>query len=167
MMVMKWKRLHKEAQLPQRQTEGAAGYDLRACVEAPVTLEPGEGYSFPTGLAGEIPQGLVGLIFCRSGLGVKHGVSLPNCVGVIDSDYRGELIVPLRNFGDKAYTIQPGERIAQLVLLPVFLLPVEEVEELSQTQRERAALAVPAGEPSLTKVGDSTSCRPFFAKVHI
>ena len=134
-MVMKWKRLHKEAQLPQRQTEGAAGYDLRACVEAPVTLAPGGSYAFPTGIAAEIPQGLVGLIFCRSGLGVKHGVSLPNCVGVIDSDYRGELIVPLRNFGDKAYTIQPGERIAQLVLVPVFLPPVAEVEELSETQR--------------------------------
>lgn len=135
MMVMKWKRLHKEAQLPQRQTEGAAGYDLRACVEAPVTLEPGEGYSFPTGLAGEIPEGHVGLVFCRSGLGVKHGVSLPNCVGVIDSDYRGELIVPLRNFGDKAYTIQPGERIAQLVIIPVCLPLLEEARELSSTQR--------------------------------
>lgn len=135
MMVMKWKRLREGAQLPQRQTEGAAGYDLRACVEAPVTLEPGEGYSFPTGLAGEIPQGLVGLIFCRSGLGVKHGVSLPNCVGVIDSDYRGELIVPLRNFGDKAYTIQPGERIAQLVIVPVALPRLEEARELSSTQR--------------------------------
>ncbi len=134
-MVMKWKRLREGAQLPQRQTEGAAGYDLRACVEAPVTLEPGEGYSFPTGLAGEIPQGLVGLIFCRSGLGVKHGVSLPNCVGVIDSDYRGELIVPLRNFGDKAYTIQPGERIAQLVIVPVALPRLEEARELSSTQR--------------------------------
>lgn len=134
-VVLRMKKVRPEAQLPQRQTEGAAGYDLRACVEAPVTLEPGEGYSFPTGLAGEIPQGLVGLVFCRSGLGVKHGVSLPNCVGVIDSDYRGELIVPLRNFGDKAYTIQPGERIAQLVLVPVFLPPVAEVEELSETQR--------------------------------
>ena len=134
-VVLRMKKVRPEAQLPQRQTEGAAGYDLRACVEAPVTLEPGEGYSFPTGLAGEIPQGLVGLIFCRSGLGVKHGISLPNCVGVIDSDYRGELIVPLRNFGDKAYTIQPGERIAQLVLVPVFLPPVAEVEELSETQR--------------------------------
>ena len=134
-MVMKWKRLHKEAQLPQRQTEGAAGYDLRACVEAPVTLEPGEGYSFPTGLAGEIPQGLVGLIFCRSDLGVKHGVSLPNCVGVIDSDYRGELVVPLRNFGDKPYTVHPGERIAQLVIIPVCFPLLEEAEELSSTQR--------------------------------
>ena len=135
-MVLKLKKVRPEAQLPQRQTEGAAGYDLCACLDTPVTLAPGEGFSFPTGFAAEIPQGLVGLlVFCRSGLGVKHGVSLPNCVGVIDSDYRGELIVPLRNFGDNPYTVQPGERIAQLVLLPVFLLPVEEVEELSQTQR--------------------------------
>ena len=124
-MVLKLKKVRPEAQLPQRQTEGAAGYDLCACLDTPVTLAPGEGFSFPTGFAAEIPQGL----------GVKHGVSLPNCVGVIDSDYRGELIVPLRNFGDNPYTVQPGERIAQLVLLPVFLLPVEEVEELSQTQR--------------------------------
>ena len=134
-MVMKWKRLREGAQAPQRQTEGAAGYDLRACVEAPVTLEPGEGYSFPTGLAGEIPQGLVGLIFCRSGLGVKHGVSLPNCVGVIDSDYRGELIVPLRNFGDKAYTIQPGERVAQLCIAPVYTAAFVPVQELGDTTR--------------------------------
>ena len=134
-MVLRMKRVRPEAQLPQRQTEGAAGYDLCACVEAPVTLEPGVGFSFPTGFAAEIPAGLVGLVFCRSGLGVKHGVSLPNCVGVIDSDYRGELIVPLRNCGDKTYTIQPGERIAQLVLVPVCLPAVAEVEELSETQR--------------------------------
>ena len=134
-MVLKLKKVRPEAQLPQRQTEGAAGYDLCACLEAPVTLEPGEGFSFPTGFAAEIPQGLVGLVFCRSGLGVKYGVSLPNCVGVIDSDYRGELIVPLRNFGDKAYTIQPGERIAQLVIVPVALPRLEEARELSSTQR--------------------------------
>ena len=74
-------------------------------------------------------------MFCRSGLGVKHGVTLPNCVGVIDSDYRGELVVPLRNFGDGAYTIQPGERIAQLVIVPVALPRLEEARELSSTQR--------------------------------
>lgn len=134
-MILRMKKVREQAQLPQRQTEGSAGYDLCACLEEGVTLQPGEGFSFPTGFAAEIPQGLVGLIFCRSGLGVKHGVSLPNCVGVIDSDYRGELIVPLKNFGDEAYTIQPGERVAQLVLMPVCLLPVVEVEELSQTQR--------------------------------
>ena len=134
-MVFKLKKVRPEAQLPQRQTEGAAGYDLCACLEAPVTLEPGEGFSFPTGFAAEIPQGLAGLVFCRSGLGVKYGVSLPNCVGVIDSDYRGELIVPLRNFGDKPYTVQPGERIAQLVIVPVALPRLEEARELSSTQR--------------------------------
>lgn len=133
--VLKMKKLREGAVLPQRQTEGAAGYDLCACLEAPVTLQPGEGYPFPTGLAAEIPQGYAGMVFCRSGLGVKHGISLPNCVGVIDSDYRGELVVPLRNFGDGTYTIQPGERIAQLVIMPVLLPEIVEVEELSQTQR--------------------------------
>lgn len=133
--VLRMKKLREGAVLPQRQTEGAAGYDLSACLEAPVTLQPGEGYPFPTGLAAEIPQGYAGMVFCRSGLGVKHGISLPNCVGVIDSDYRGELVVPLRNFGDGAYTIQPGERIAQLVIMPVLLPEIVEVEELSQTQR--------------------------------
>lgn len=133
--VLRMKKLREGAVLPQRQTEGAAGYDLCACLGAPVTLQPGEGYPFPTGLAAEIPQGYAGMVFCRSGLGVKHGISLPNCVGVIDSDYRGELVVPLRNFGDGAYTIQPGERIAQLVIMPVLLPEIVEVEELSQTQR--------------------------------
>ena len=134
-MVMRMKRLRPGAEPPQRQTAGSAGFDLKACMEEPVTLEPGDRSTFCTGWAVEIPQGCVGLVFCRSGLGAKHGVSLPNCVGVIDSDYRGELIVPLRNFGDKAYTIQPGERIAQLVVAPVCLPVVEEVEELTQTAR--------------------------------
>lgn len=134
-MVMRMKRLRPGAEPPQRQTAGSAGFDLKACMEEPVTLKPGDRSTFCTGWAVEIPQGCVGLVFCRSGLGVKHGVSLPNCVGVIDSDYRGELIVPLRNFGDKAYTIQPGERIAQLVVAPVCLPVVEEVEELTQTAR--------------------------------
>lgn len=134
-MVLRMKRLRPGAEPPQRQTAGSAGFDLKACMEEPVTLEPGDRSTFCTGWAVEIPQGCVGLVFCRSGLGAKHGVSLPNCVGVIDSDYRGELIVPLRNFGDKAYTIQPGERIAQLVVAPVCLPVVEEVEELTQTAR--------------------------------
>ena len=134
-MVMRWKRMREGAQAPQRQTEGSAGFDLQACIEAPVTLEPGEGYSFPTGLAGEIPQGLVGLIFCRSGLGVKHGVSLPNCVGVIDSDYRGEVKVGLINQSAEPYTIQPGERIAQLCIAPVWQAAFVESAQLSDTAR--------------------------------
>lgn len=133
--VLRMKKLREGAVLPQRQTEGAAGYDLCACLEAPVTLQPGEGYPFPTGLAAEIPQGYAGMVFCRSGLGVKHGVSLPNCVGVIDSDYRGELQVPLVNLSREPYTVAPGERIAQLVVAPVCLPVVEEVEELTQTAR--------------------------------
>ena len=89
----------------------------------------------PTGLGAEIPAGLAGMVFSRSGLGTKHGMVVAQGVGVIDSDYRGEIKVPLRNMGEKPYAVQPGERIAQLVLLPVQLLPVEEVQELTHTQR--------------------------------
>lgn len=135
MMVMKWKRLREGAQAPQRQTEGSAGFDLQACIEAPVTLAPGGSYAFPTGIAAEIPQGCAGLIFTRSGLGFKKGVAVRNGVGVIDSDYRGELTVGLANFSQEAYTVQPGERIAQLVIIPVCLPLLEEARELSSTQR--------------------------------
>ena len=134
-MVMKWKRLHKEAQAPERQTPGSAGYDLCACIQEPVVLEPGDSFAFPTGIAAEIPQGCAGLIFTRSGLGFKKGVAVRNGVGVIDSDYRGELTVGLANFSQEAYTVQPGERIAQLVIIPVCLPLLEEAEELSSTQR--------------------------------
>lgn len=134
-MVMRMKRLRPGAEPPQRQTAGSAGFDLKACMEAPVTLKPGDRSTFCTGWAVEIPEGCVGLVFCRSGLGVKHGVSLPNCVGVIDSDYRGELQVPLVNLSREPYTVAPGERIAQLVVAPVCLPVVEEVEELTQTAR--------------------------------
>lgn len=118
-MVLRMKRLRPGAEPPQRQTAGSAGFDLKACMEEPVTLEPGDRSTFCTGWAVEIPQGCVGLVFCRSGLGAKHGVSLPNCVGVIDSDYRGELQVPLVNLSREPYTVAPGERIAQLVVAPV------------------------------------------------
>ena len=129
-------KLGREVPYPYYASSGAAAMDLHACLDDDVTIQPGQRVMIPTGLAIALPDaGYVALIFARSGLGVKHGIVPANCVGVIDSDYRGELIVPLRNFGDKPYTVQPGERIAQLVLLPVFLLPVEEVEELSQTQR--------------------------------
>lgn len=134
-MVMKWKRLHKEAQAPERQTPGSAGYDLCACIQEPVVLEPGDSFAFPTGLAAEIPAGCVGLVFTRSSMGVKHGITLPNSVGVIDSDYRGELVVPLQNYGKEPYAVQPGERVAQLVIIPVCLPLLEEAEELSSTQR--------------------------------
>ena len=134
-MVLRMKKVRPGAQLPQRQTAGSAGFDLCACIQEPVVLEPGDSALFPTGLAAEIPQGHVGLIFTRSGLGVKHGVAVSNGVGVIDSDYRGELHVGLRNHSREPYTVQPGERIAQLILLPVGLASVVEVSELSSTQR--------------------------------
>ncbi len=134
-MVLKFKRLREEALLPERKTDGSAGYDLRACIAAPLTLEPGDLVLLPTGLGAEIPQGTAGFIFTRSGLGVKHGVAVSNGVGVIDSDYRGEIHVGLRNGGKAPYTIQPGERVAQLILMPVCTPPVEEVDQLSETLR--------------------------------
>ena len=126
----------KEIPFPTRATEGSAGLDLRACLEGPVTIAPRQLVTIPTGVAMALPgQEYVGLIFARSGLGVKHGVSLSNGVGVIDSDYRGELKVGLTNLSDVPYTIQPGDRIAQLVVTPVALPQVEIVTELDDTGR--------------------------------
>ena len=134
-MVMKWKRLHKEAQAPERQTPGSAGYDLCACIQDPAVIGPGDTGVFPTGLALEIPEGHVGLVFCRSSMVVRHNVNLANGVGVIDSDYRGEVMVSLHNFGKERYVVGPGQRIAQLVIVPVALPRLEEARELSSTQR--------------------------------
>ena len=106
-------------QPPARATEGAAGMDLRACIDEPVVIEPGKIKSIPSGIAIELPAGYAGFVFARSGLGIKHGITLPNCVGVIDSDYRGEIRVGLINLSDTPYTIHPGDRVAQLVVMPV------------------------------------------------
>ena len=134
-MKLKMKKLREEAVLPERKTPGSAGYDLCACIAGDFTIEPGELVILPTGLAAEIPEGCAGMIFTRSGLGVKHGIAVSNGVGVIDSDYRGEIHVGLRNNSQIAYTISPGERIAQLIVMPVCLPEVVEVEELSETER--------------------------------
>lgn len=134
-LKMKVKLLREDAVLPERKTPGSAGYDLCACIGGDFTINPGELAIFPTGLAAEIPQGCAGLIFTRSGLGVKHGVAVSNGVGVIDSDYRGEIHVGLRNSGPVPYTIKPGERIAQLIIMPVCLPELEPAEELSETSR--------------------------------
>ena len=122
--------------IPQRATPGSAGMDLVACIEEPVLL-PADGRAMvPTGLAMAIPTAeWVGLVYARSGLAVRHGITLSNSVGVIDSDYRGEIRVGLCNLGQEPYTIQPGERIAQLVISPVLLPPVEEADELDSTER--------------------------------
>ncbi len=136
METLKIKRLNPNAKMPTRGTDGAAGLDLYACIEAPVTLEPRGLYKIPTGIAIALPdRNTVGLVFARSGLGVKHGVSLSNAVGVIDSDYRGELQVGLCNLSGEAYTLSPGERFAQLVVLPVFTPEPEETDDLDKTAR--------------------------------
>ncbi len=133
--VLKIKRLREDAVLPERKTAGSAGYDLCACIAGEFTIEPGELVILPTGLAAEIPEGCAGMIFTRSGLGVKHGITVSNGVGIIDSDYRGEIHVGLRNSSRIPYTVQPGDRIAQLIVVPVCLPVVEEAQELSETQR--------------------------------
>ena len=122
--------------LPRFATAGAACMDLYACIDQPVTLAAGERRLIPTGIAIALPSAdYVALVFARSGLGIKQGVCLSNGVGVIDSDYRGEIQVGLCNLGNQPYTIRPEERIAQLVVTPVCLLPIEEVEVLDETGR--------------------------------
>lgn len=130
---MKVKRLYEEALLPTKATEGSAAFDLYAYTEAP--LEPCETFKYKTGIALEIPEGSVGLIFPRSGLSTKFGIRLSNCVGVIDSDYRGEIIVALHNDGDESYMINRGDRIAQLMIVDIPKIGIEEVTELSDTKR--------------------------------
>ena len=131
------KKLNENAVIPQRQTEFSAGYDLSACCDEPITVKAGQTVKVHTGIAMEIDgdKNTVGLIYARSGLATKHGLAPANCVGVIDWDYRGEVIVALHNSSDTDFVINHGERIAQLVLAPVFTPDVEVVSELSDTAR--------------------------------
>ena len=129
-------KLGKELPWPSRATEGSAGLDLAACIDRDVTIAPRQLVRIPTGVAIALPgPEYVALVFARSGLGIRHGIALSNGVGVIDSDYRGELQVGLTNLSDTPYTIRPGDRIAQLVVTPVVLPQVEIVEELEDTGR--------------------------------
>ena len=129
------KKLREDAILPTFGSKEAAGADLYACLEAPVTVEPGKTAFIPTGLAMELPVGYVGLIYARSGLACKRGLAPANKVGVIDSDYRGEFIVALHNHGEQPQVISPAERIAQLVVMPVLMPEYVEAASLSDTQR--------------------------------
>ncbi|HEY4881457.1 MAG TPA: dUTP diphosphatase [Steroidobacteraceae bacterium] len=129
-------RLGSEFPLPQYATAGSAGLDLRACIAQPVTLEPGQAELVPTGLAIHLSDpNLAAMILPRSGLGHKHGVVLGNLVGLIDSDYQGALMVSCWNRSAARYEIQPGERIAQLIVVPVLQVALEIVSDFSASAR--------------------------------
>lgn len=138
MLPVKVKKMRENAVLPTYESQEAVGADLRACIEEAVRVEPGQTVFVPTGLAMEIPVGCAGLIYARSGLSCKKGLAPANKVGVIDSDYRGEVIVALHNHGSEMQTVNPNDRIAQLVIAPVLTPGFFEVSELSDTQRAGA-----------------------------
>ena len=135
MNPIKVKKLRPGAQLPTYGTAFSAGADLYACLEEPVTIAPGETKKIPTGLAMEIPIGCAGLIYARSGLGTRQGLAPANKVGVVDSDYRGEFMVFLHNHSAETRTVSHGDRVAQLLVTPVFTPGFEETDELTDTAR--------------------------------
>ena len=128
-------KVHPKAQLPFYATEGAAGMDLTNVLDEPLTLKPHDRAKVPTGLIMILPEGYEGQVRPRSGLSAKHGITLTNCVGTVDSDYRGEMCCLMINLGNEPYTIQPGERIAQLVIAPVVQVGTEFVEKIPETKR--------------------------------
>lgn len=135
MQTVRVKKLHPNAKLPTYGSAFAAGADLYACLEEPVTIGPGETYWVSTGIALEVPVGCAGLVYARSSLGAKRGLAPANKVGVVDSDYRGEVRVVLFNHSPETQTINPGERVAQFVITPVVTPQYVEAEELLDTDR--------------------------------
>ena len=134
-MKVEIKKIRENAKIPTRGSEYAAGYDLYACIEKPVTIMPHTSEKIGTGLSVAIPNGYFGAIFARSGLAAKEGLRPANCVGVADSDYRGEYMVVMHNDTDEVRIISPDERIAQLVIMPFSEAEFEEKDELSKTER--------------------------------
>lgn len=135
-MELKIKKVRENAKIPTRGTAGSAGMDLYACINEPITLNGGDKAIIPTGIAiGLDNKNLCAFVYARSGLAIKHGIGLLNSVGVIDSDYRGEICVGVINQIDEPYTIEPGERIAQMVIQPVEIPKLLEVDELDETDR--------------------------------
>ena len=130
------KKLRKEAILPTYGTDQAAGADLYACLDEPVVIGPGESAWITTGIALEVPAGCAGLIYARSGMACKRGLAPANKVGVVDSDYRGEITVVLHNHGSEPQTVSGGDRVAQFVITPVLMPVYQEVTELSDTLRD-------------------------------
>ena len=136
MDYLKVRKVRQNAIIPKRATNGSAGIDLYACIEESVTVNSGDLIKIPTGIAVELPnENMAGFVFARSGLGVNHGIAPANAVGVIYSDYRGEICVGLTNHGKESYVIEPQTRIAQLIIMPVYCLPILESAELSDTSR--------------------------------
>lgn len=136
MKNLKIKKVRKNAEIPTRATEGSAGFDLYACIDEPILLNKGDTAIIPTGIAiGIDDPHYAAFIYARSGLAIKHGINLSNSVGVIDSDYRGEICVGVIKETDEPYEIQPFERIAQMVIEPVALPELEVCEELEKTDR--------------------------------
>ena len=134
-MKVYFKRLNSRATIPTYGTDLSAGADLRAVLDAPVTIEPGESVLIHTGIATAIPEGFVGLVYARSGIACKRGLAPSNKVGVIDADYRGEIMVSLHNHGTTEQTINPDERIAQMVVTPFIHCEYEETDNLDDTER--------------------------------
>ena len=135
MTVLKIQRLEHNKILPEYKTEGAAGMDLCAAIEEPIVLKPLERTLVPTGLKIELEHGYEAQVRPRSGLSIKHGITLINCVGTIDEDYRGEVCVPIVNISNETYAIQPPERIAQMVIARAEQAKIEVVTELTDTVR--------------------------------
>lgn len=135
MDTIRVKKLNPKAKLPTYGSAEAAGADLYACLDEAVTIHPGDSAWIPTGIALEVPKGCAGLIYARSSMGVKRGLAPANKVGVIDSDYRGEIRVVLFNHGKTLQTVESGERVAQFVITPVLTPGFEEVDELTDTDR--------------------------------
>ena len=129
------KKMHPNAKLPTYGSPEAAGADLYACLDEAVTIQPGEVYWVPTGIALEVPNGCAGLVYARSSMGAKRGLAPANKVGVVDSDYRGEIKVVLLNHSKQPQILEPGERVAQFVITPVLTPVYEETEDLSDTSR--------------------------------
>lgn len=132
---VKVKKLTESAIIPTYGTQFSAGADLYACIDAPIVINPHETQMIHTGIAMEIPEGYVGLVYARSGMAAKRNLAPANKVGVIDSDYRGEIMVALHNHGEEAQKIEKGERIAQLVIAPFLTAEFSEVDELCETVR--------------------------------
>ena len=136
MPILKIKKLNENARIPSRATEGSAGMDLYSAESENITINPHECKKIHTGIAIQLESpDYAAFVYARSGTAIKHGVAPANCVGLIDSDYRGEIICGLVNQFDAPYTVEPGERIAQLVIAPVFIPEVEIVGELDETDR--------------------------------